>query len=273
MVLIPLGTNGFFPSRGRHTACYLLMPTPETAVLLDAGTGMARLLEPEIRKRLEPVRELHIVLTHYHLDHTCGLFYLTGVWSRRKVVVHAPGPPLVDAEPVRALEKLLSPPLYPMRLWDLPLEVSEVIDPEKEIAGLRFRFRRQKHPGGSVGMRVEDVLAYITDTVADPATADFVKGVRFLMHETWLTDGEAEESVEADGVPAREKHAFAGAVAEIAAGAGVGRVAPVHHAPWRSNEEILMLAGSMEERSGVEVVVLEEGKEYELLLQEGKEQG
>ncbi|ACX51847.1 beta-lactamase domain protein [Ammonifex degensii KC4] len=270
MILIPLGTNGFFPSYGRHTACYLLMPDPETAILLDAGTGVARLLEPEIKKRLEPVGELHIVLSHYHLDHVCGLFYLTGVWPRRKVVIHAPGSPLVDAEPIKALEKLLSPPLYPMSLWDLPVEVSEVIGPKKEIAGLRFRFQRQKHPGGSVGMRVEDTLAYVTDTVADPATADFVKGVRFLMHETWLTDEEAEKSVEADGVPAREKHSSAGAVAEIAARAGVGRVAPIHHAPWRTSEELFLLARSVEEKSGIPVVVLEEGKEY-LLFQEGKE--
>ncbi|SMB96187.1 Ribonuclease BN, tRNA processing enzyme [Thermanaeromonas toyohensis ToBE] len=266
MLLIPLGINGFFPFNNRHTSCYLVMPSSNTAFLLDAGTGIIRLLKPEVKAKLEQVQELHIILSHYHLDHTSGLFYLTGVWPNRKVVCHAPGYPLVEADPLQALEKLLGPPLYPLRLNDLPLEIEAVTEPRKEIAGLEFRFRPQQHPGSSVGIRVGDYLAYITDTVADPQTAEFARGVNLLMHEVWLTDEEAEHSIEADGVPARAKHSWVGAVAEITKKAEVNLFAPIHHAPWRTDDEILLLAQDIERKCGTPVLALQEGNEYLISL-------
>ena len=44
--LIPLGTNGFFPSLGHQAQCYMVL-TEDAAIMLDAGTGVGRLLEPE----------------------------------------------------------------------------------------------------------------------------------------------------------------------------------------------------------------------------------
>ncbi len=44
--LIPLGTNGLLPALGRQTQCHLAL-TDDAAIMLDAGTGVGRLLEPE----------------------------------------------------------------------------------------------------------------------------------------------------------------------------------------------------------------------------------
>lgn len=265
MKLVPLGTNGFFPSHDRHTSCYLLfLQDPERAIVLDAGTGMARLLQPEIRAALSRVEELHILLSHYHLDHTCGLFYLTGVWPGKKAIVYAPTHPMVDCDGRKALVCLLGPPLYPLTLADLPVDVIPVSGGQVEVAGVPVRFRPQRHPGGSVGIRIGDVLTYVTDTVTDPGTAEFARGSLVLLHEVWLTDEEAGVVVEADGVPAREKHSWAGAVAEIATLAGVQHLAPIHHSPWRSSEEVKSLVKSLSVKTSAHVLELIEGTEYEI---------
>ena len=107
--LLPLGTNGYFPAHGRQTMSYLLT-MPGAALLLDAGTGLGRLIEPEVRNHVESLERLDILLTHYHLDHVVGLSYLPGVLGTLPVRIHAPVPPLV-ALGSEALDRLLSPPL------------------------------------------------------------------------------------------------------------------------------------------------------------------
>lgn len=262
MRLVALGTNGFFPGNNRHTASYLLLPTPKIAILLDAGTGVARLIEPSVAVHLVTVKELHIVLSHYHLDHVSGLFYLTGAWPGRKVILYAPGKPLIEANGEKAIKQLLGAPFYP--LPTLPLEIRPITSQEVLVADLKFQLRSQRHPGGSIGIRIEDYLSYITDTVADPETVTFVRGSKLLLHEVWLNDEEANSSIEADGVPAREKHSWAGAVARIAATAKVGMLAPIHHPPWRTDEQVDMLIQNLKRISGVPALRLAEGAIYDV---------
>ena len=108
-------------------------------------------------------------------------------------------------------------------------------------------------------MRIGDALAYVTDTVIDPATADFVRGVKLLLHEVWLTAAEVAESD-----PASSGHSDADAVADLARAAGVGRLWIVHHHPRRSAAELARMAGAMQQRAGLPVEVPVEGEVYEL---------
>lgn len=264
MLLISLGINGFFPGHGRQTACYLFLPDTRTALLLDAGTGLARLGEPAVAAKLAACQELHILLSHYHLDHVSGLFYLPGVWRGRRAVIHAPSTPLVTAAGQEAVVRLLSPPYFPLALQDLPVEVVAVSTTEVTIAGLKVRFRHQEHPGGSVGIRIEDFLCYVTDTPPDPETAAFARGCHLLLHEVWFTDAEVAALGGPDGAPVKCGHSWAGAVAELATRAAVGALAPVHLAPWRGPGEVASLVGALREKAGVPVIMLEEGKEFAL---------
>jgi glyoxylase-like metal-dependent hydrolase (beta-lactamase superfamily II) len=167
-LLIPLGTNGFIPSFGRQTMSFLLV-ADGAALLLDAGSGAGRLLEPGVAPLLRDCELLDVVLTHYHLDHVIGLSYLPGIWRGRRVRLWAPAAPLVDAQPADALDRLFAPPLFPLRLSELPLavEVHAYTGAELAIGPWRLRCRRQLHPGGSVALRFGDVFAYVTDTAVD----------------------------------------------------------------------------------------------------------
>lgn len=257
MRLVPLGTNGYIPSQGRQSMAYLVL-TDDAALLLDAGTGVARLLEPEIEALLEGYERLEVILTHYHLDHVVGISFLPGVWPTRPVRLHAPGPPLVDATPDDALGRLIHPPLFPIPLpeYPMPVELVRLTGDPVVIGGIPVRFRPQQHPGGSAGVRLGDALAYVTDTVADDATAEFAAGVDLLLHEVWLGPG---------GEAGSTGHSAADEVARIATRAGVRRLMPVHHHPRATAADLEKLAAELARRvDGVEVILPEEGRVYEV---------
>ncbi|KAB2958232.1 MAG: MBL fold metallo-hydrolase, partial [Thermoanaerobaculia bacterium] len=217
MRLLPLGTNGYLPGHGRQTMSFLLERGGEV-LLLDAGTGVSRLLEPAALALLAGARRLDVVLTHYHLDHVIGLSYLPGVARDLPVRIFAPAPPLTEFGP-EALAALIAPPFFPVTLERLamPVEVRPYAGPELEAGGFRFEVRAQRHPGGSAGLRLGDELAYVTDTVCDPATVAFARGVGSLLHEVWLTDEESTRDA-----AARTGHSAAGEVADLARRARVG---------------------------------------------------
>ncbi len=216
MKLILLGTTGYHPNNVRQTACYML---PELGVVLDAGTGMFR-----VRKHLQ-TDSLDIFLTHAHLDHVVGLTYLFDVLHETRVArarVHG------DAAKLTAVqEHLFSPELFPVQppiTW-LPFESSELGLPR----GGRLRMFPLRHPGGSLGFRLDWAdrsLAYVTDTVAedDADYVDEIRGVDLLLHECYFDDQQAERA-ELTG------HSATSNVARVARRAGVGRLILVHINP------------------------------------------
>jgi len=234
----------------------VLVATPGAALLLDAGSGVARLAEPEIRRHLEGVARLEIVLTHYHLDHVIGLSFLPGVLESLPVRIHAPVPPLVAAGS-EALDRLLAPPLFPVPLhrWPIEVEVAPYAAPTLGIGPFAVSTRAQKHPGGSVGLRLGGHLAYITDTVLDPGTVDFVRGVDTLLHEVWLDD---EEAMTVDA--GRAGHSTVSGVADIARQAGVRRLVPIHHHPKRDAASLAAVVETLRARSGCAVELAQEGR-------------
>ncbi len=89
MDVTALGTMGWMPSDRRETTCFACRSGEDTFIF-DAGTGLRRLLQPEHAHLLAGSGVVHLFLTHYHLDHVCGLAYLPGVLPGRVLVIHAP---------------------------------------------------------------------------------------------------------------------------------------------------------------------------------------
>ncbi len=110
-----------------------------------------------------------------------------------------------------------------------------------------------------MGVRVGDSVVYVTDTTVLQTTETFAHGAELLLHETWLTDAEAARD-EAE----RSRHSCFSDVAAIAKRAGAARLMPIHHSPWRSDAEIRRLTLDLEDLGGMEVLVPEEGRSYEL---------
>ncbi len=258
MKLVPLGTNGFFPSFGRQTASFLLL-MEEEAVLLDAGTGVGRLVAPELATLLSGLRRLNIFLSHYHLDHIVGLQYLPAVWSG-EVTIYGPAPPFTKSDPEEALGRLLNAPFAaPLETYPTKVKLVAVSDEALSVNGVEFRFRQQRHWRGSMGIRIGDELAYVTDSVVDEGTVGLARGTKLLLHEVWMTDDE----LATDEVGA-VNHSNVSGVAEIAAEAGVGRLMMIHHHPKRTAEELSDMAREIQRLSGIDVVVPLEAQVYDL---------
>ncbi len=260
MKLIPLGVNGFIPSYGRNTMSYLVL-TENHAIVLDAGTGLGRLIEPKLKELLKPYSSLNIVLSHYHLDHVVGLSYLPGVWSDRSVKIFAPSAPLVEVDATSAIDRLLHPPLFSLRIAEFPskIELVPITTQQFSLGSLTISIRKQKHPGGSIAIRINDSLAYLTDTIVDSQSAAFAQGVKFLLHELWLTDEEAKyDTAEA------ARHSYSSGVREIAIKANVKYLMPVHLHP-KHTEAKLNEIGAQLESPGINIVVPREGHTYEIV--------
>jgi ribonuclease BN (tRNA processing enzyme) len=227
-----LGTMGWIPSERRETTC-LACRDGGALLIFDAGTGLRRLLEPAQAALLEDAPEIHLFLTHYHLDHVCGLAYLPGVLPGRRVTIHAAAAEITGIDPEAAVAGLLRRPYNPHDWGDLSdLRVATLAPGANEIAGHVVNVRPQQHSDVSVAFRLDDAFVMASDTKADPATAEFSAGVGLLLHEAWY-DAAAPWTGEAPAElpPGFAAHSEAGSVARLAAAANVGRLVLIHLNP------------------------------------------
>ena len=101
-----------------------------------------------------------------------------------------------------------------------------------EVAGHDVRVRQQCHPDTTVAYRVDDAFVLATDTVYDPETAEFARGVRLLLHESWI-DGVEEGMPDKEELVARayKAHSSARQAASVAAAAQAGELFLIHLNP------------------------------------------
>ena len=221
-----LGTAGYHPNNRRHTACVMI---PQAGLIFDAGTGFFR-----VRDLIE-TKDLHIFLSHAHLDHCFGLsFFVDVVFEKEVENIFVYG----QAEKLSAIrEHLFSEHLFPLQPdfhW-IELSTPTVDVP---LDGKLTLFPLQ-HPGGSLGFRVDwptHSLAYVTDTTAD-VDAEYVSQIRqvdCLLHECHFPDG-FEELAKTTG------HSCLTPVAEVSRAAEVGKTVLIHLNPLNEDETPLDL--------------------------------
>ena len=226
MKITILGSGGGAPSDTRETAA-LLIREDDRALLLDAGTGARRLVtDPQ---HLAGVGHLDIVLTHFHLDHVCGLPYLRSLDIT--AAIWAPGAWLYGAASAGILAPLRQPPIAPDDVREL-YPVHELRPGLQEVAGFTVRASPQpRHWGPTAGLRVGDELALVTDTAYEPASAGLARGVRFLLHEAWSSSA----------TPAyAECDATAADAARVAHEAGAGGLTLIHLDPALTDHGALL---------------------------------
>jgi len=243
-----LGTQGWIPTSRRETTC-LAFSDGAVLFLFDAGTGLSRLLEPPGSTMLQRASDVHLFLTHYHLDHVCGLAYLPALFAERPLTIHVPAADLNGVDPEKGIAELIRHPYNPgpLPLKDLRLETLAAGD--NAVAGHRLRLRAQCHPDTTVAYRLDDLFTLATDTVYDPNTAVFAHGSRLLLHEAWI-DGIEEHMSGKEGLVAAtyKAHTSARQAAELAAQAGVDELWLIHLNPTMDEAYYQQMEASAREK-------------------------
>jgi ribonuclease BN (tRNA processing enzyme) len=227
-----LGTNGWMPRGSRETTCFAAR-TGDTLLVFDAGTGFRRLLDPEHAGLIDGVGEIQLFLSHYHLDHVCGLAYLSGVLPGRDVVLRPPAEELTGVDPRAAVAELVRRPYNPTALADMTnVRVEPTVPGENQVAGHTLHVRPQEHSDTSVSFRLDDELVIATDTKVDPESVAFARGAGLWLHESWyLATDPALDDVPEQLRAGYAAHSEATGVAGLAAEAGVRRLILVHLNP------------------------------------------
>lgn len=218
MELVLLGSGGWIPTGTRETCCAIVRQGSE-ALVIDAGTGLRRLLTD--RTLLDGVDRITIVLSHFHLDHTAGLTYVPALPREVQVEVVGPGAVAYGRPTAEILGELLRSPLFPVTIDRAFAGVHDLTASPLAVAGLELTWRvQERHTDPTVGYRLGDALTYCTDTAHDPGTIEFARGSRVLLHE----------AVYAGERSPRPDHSSSGEAATIARDAGVERLVLIHRA-------------------------------------------
>jgi phosphoribosyl 1,2-cyclic phosphodiesterase len=261
---------------GGNTSCVEVRLSDGSLLILDAGTGI-RALGLEVAKAMPP--RIDLLLTHLHLDHVEGLGFFGPLWEA-STELHVWGPP----SPLKSLEDrlatLLSPPLFPVHLADIPSRpiFHDVPETTWSIGGATLSAQPVSHPGPTVGFRITEegrTFSYVPDH--EPAlgvdlstmTPDWISGyglaadAEVLLHDSQYTEEEYARRV-------GWGHSSTQHVVTFGLLTKVERLVLFHHDPLHTDadlESMLVLARELwSEGGGVGdgPVLAHEGMEIEL---------
>lgn len=256
---------------GGNTSCIEMRGGDGTLLILDAGTGIRRLgasVGPKVSR-------VDLLLTHLHMDHIQGLGFFRPL-DQPGQKVHIWGPPSTTLDLRTRLSRYLSPPLFPVRIRDLPchLTLHDVPLEHFEIGGLTIVAALVCHPGPTVGYRITEgrtSVAYLPDHEPAlgahhfPANSDWTSGfalakdVDLLIHDAQYSAAEYAERV-------GWGHSAVPQTLQFATAAGVRRLVTFHHDPGHDDQALDRLVEEARNSSDLpfELIPGTEGASFEL---------
>ncbi len=246
---------------GGNTSCIEVRTADGHLFVLDAGTGIRPL---GVSMADDPIREIHLLLSHLHMDHLQGLGFFRPLFNPDNTI-HIWGP----ASPVESLEariaKYLSPPLFPVRLADIPSTLVFHDAPEEPvtIGDATIVASSVTHQGPTVGFRLTSggrSLAYLPDhepslgvnlEEVDPSWIsgyEVAAEVDMLFHDAQYGDGEYPAHV-------GWGHSAIEHVVTFARAAKVRHLVLFHHDPYHDDAALDRLGADAQRHSADELQV------------------
>ena len=248
MRLTVLGARGSVPMEGRQfqtfggaTSAYFV-EAGEELIFLDGGSGIV--LAP-------PGREgrVSILITHAHIDHTVGLpFFPYFLEKGREVTLY--GGHFLGRDIRQQMDCQFAPPLWPVSLDMLSAKLDyKTVSESFSIGKVKVSVMRAAHPGGSYVYRLEHEgksLVYATDFEHLDSKSEelirFAKGCDLLIYDGQYTAAEYAaykgfgHSTPEEGERIREA-------------CGAGKLLITHHAPWRTDEELIEMEKALQAKN------------------------
>ncbi len=246
------GVRGSLPVPGPHTLRYggntacIEIRAGEQTLIIDGGSGAYAL-----GKRLLEENRLsaHMLFTHTHLDHVCGLPFFKPAYRSDGDYPCWAGHLRADETLHDVLSRLMDPALFPVPISSLKGSRLNMFEPGETLEfgqGLSVRTILLNHPGGCCGFRVEwqgRSVAIITDhehgnADIDAAITTFVGGTEAMIYDANYTEAEYENFV-GWGHSTWQKGLEIGEVADVK------KVYMFHHAPHRSDDQLDQIGKDM----------------------------
>ena len=187
---------------GGNTSCVQVTAGDGSEFVLDAGTGIRELGATMTGRG----RQLHVLLTHLHLDHIQGLMFFAPFFDPETEIT-VWGPPAAGRALRKRLARYISNPLSPIEIGELPARVTfrDVPTEPWRIGGVELTASLVSHRGPTLGYRLSEngtSLCYLPDHEPalgeDLATAEdawisghgLARGASLLIHDCQYADHE-----------------------------------------------------------------------------------
>jgi len=283
------GTNHF----GGNTSCVELVTDAGGLLIFDCGTG-ARQLAGALMARGGAV-DANILLGHTHWDHIQGFPFFTPAFVKgNTVAIHGPEGSRGSLHEVLAGQMEFT--YFPVDLTQLPAAITyhDLTEGLHAIGGARVAAQYLNHPAMTVGYRVEvdgASIVYLVDH--EPFSDELWRAgsapgrIESMLHEgdrrhaRFMADADLvihDAQYTPEEYPAKKTwgHSTYDYVVQVAAAAGVKRVALTHHDPGHDDAfvaEIERRARALAERQGTGLDVFCAYEGCEILLEGGLPRG
>jgi phosphoribosyl 1,2-cyclic phosphodiesterase len=150
---------------GGNTSCVEIR-VDDQILLCDAGTGLIT-FGNEILKQ-QGIRDLLIILTHYHWDHICGLpFFVPAFVPDWNINIFGPGQNAADIEAY--VSSQMQAPFFPVgtETWLAKINYLAPTEDHMHVYGpMTIAYENVHHPGSTYGYRIRTcgkTILYISD--------------------------------------------------------------------------------------------------------------
>jgi phosphoribosyl 1,2-cyclic phosphodiesterase len=199
------GVRGTMPVSGKdrlkyggRTPCASVISEAGDIVIVDAGTGIKTLGERLIARPAGERLRLHVLLTHFHLDHVVGLPFFAPLYSASAHITFYSE--LLPRETEKQLRGVMSGRYFPVDFRETASTKTYVRVGEDTISIGKFKISGcpLNHPQGSLGYRLSEgdgSIAFATDTEPpedglDERLARFIQGAVFFVCDATFTPEE-----------------------------------------------------------------------------------
>ncbi|MGM0443777.1 MAG: MBL fold metallo-hydrolase [Fibrobacterota bacterium] len=276
MKIICWGVRGSLPSSGKDfalyggdTTCIEVLSNEGERVIIDAGSGIRRLAN---NISSDENRVIHLLLTHYHLDHIIGTPFVPQLFNS-SYTFNIFGPAVEAAGNVRTpFSTTISPPYFPLGLENKAIKADlhfhTINETTFEIGSLRITTIRLSHTNhGGLGYRIEEggrSFVFLTDNelgflhahsrTLDEYTA-FAADADLLLHDAQFTAEEYENHV-------GWGHSSIDDVVQFAQKCGAKKTGFIHYSIDRTDADIEELYGSIARRSGGKMIPIRQTQRF-----------
>lgn len=168
------GVRGTIPVSGKntnkyggYTSCASLVSSDKDIIIIDAGTGIINLGKRLKEKQSVETLRIHLLLTHFHLDHIMGIPFFTPLYSPETTITFYASSPPRDTE--KYLSGLMSGRYFPVKFGETKSKkiFKKIPQSNFTIGGVSISHCPLNHPQGSLAfnLREEDRnVIFATDT-------------------------------------------------------------------------------------------------------------